>query len=172
MAHLLEKCYKARSLKEVYSGLTMERLLQRHPAAVPEARAYADNCTLTFTCTADIASPGQEMASTLAPDKTPNRPHLPQARFQSTGDQPPFSWKQKNTPPGVSQHLGVEFDLASHTPATSGRSPKGCCLETELHPTRAHLLDAQGVGTLYNHKSLPDGIPPLHGPCPPSYSAL
>ncbi|KAG0725741.1 hypothetical protein GWK47_038033 [Chionoecetes opilio] len=55
--------------------------------------------------------------------------------MQLTGTNTPFSWEGRKIPLQESVNiLGVEFDSASIHPSV-GRSP-GCCLETELHPTR------------------------------------
>ncbi|KAG0709491.1 hypothetical protein GWK47_023840 [Chionoecetes opilio] len=74
------------SLKEVYSGHYMNVYFNDILQLIPEARTYADDCTLTFTCersdrhknshsyqpgTAEASPPGaRKWQVTFAPDKT------------------------------------------------------------------------------------------------------
>ncbi|KAG0727606.1 hypothetical protein GWK47_034285 [Chionoecetes opilio] len=114
------------------------------------------------------------MASHLCTRQDPSRPHLPQARCSQLGPTRHSPGRQKNTPPGVSQHSrgGVRLWPHIHQPRQEGR--QGCCLETELHPTRRAPSGRSGSRhTLQVTSPLPDGIlAPRMVLLPPSYLGL
>ncbi|KAG0718149.1 hypothetical protein GWK47_053030 [Chionoecetes opilio] len=94
---------------------------------------------------------------------------FPQARWESTGSTLHSPGRQKNTPQESVNILGVEFDLATHTPA-SQEGRQGCCLENELHPTRrAHPGRSGGRHTPFKSqvRSLMEYSPLAWSSCPP-----
>ncbi|KAG0728601.1 hypothetical protein GWK47_032143 [Chionoecetes opilio] len=74
----------------------------------------------------------------------------PAGKMQSTGTNTPFSWKaEKYTSRRSVNILGVEFDSGLTYTSTSRRSPRDAAWKLSCIRRVAHLLDAQGVGTLY-----------------------
>ncbi|KAG0727882.1 hypothetical protein GWK47_033702 [Chionoecetes opilio] len=151
---------------------------------IPEARAYADDCTSHSTCERSdrhntvirinqalqsIALLGPRDGNHLLPDKTQTGSSCPAGRMQSTGTTRHSPGRQKNTPPGVSQNSrgGVRLWLTLHQPRP-GRSPR-MLLETELHPTRRAAPGRQESAQIYKSHvpSLMEILAPRMGPPAP-----
>lgn len=153
---------------------------------IPEAHAYADDCTLSFTCekheraaTAEhinnklslITSWGRRWQVTLAPDKT-------QVMF--------ISRRQSTLTPSISVDgktldltkeiniLGVQFDnqltFTSHVKDVAKRAARKLACVRRI----SHLLDSRGCCMLYNSqvRSLMEYSPLVWSSSPPSFLTL
>ena len=155
---------------------------------IPEAHAYADDCTLTFVCDRTdsqatitkinraldtIVSWGRRWQVTLAPEKT-QLLHISRRR-QADGQPRPqpaiFLEGRRLTPQDSINILGVEFDggltFTSHVRrvARDASYKLGCIRRV------GDVLDARGVSSLYKAQVRPvmEYAPLSWSSCPPSY---
>lgn len=156
---------------------------------IPEAKAYADDCTLTFTCDKSerqntvlrinqilqsITSWGKRWQVTFAPEKT--QAVLISRRHDAV------NWNQQHIllegrrvqlQESVSI-LGVEFDSRLTFTRHVRKVAKDAAWKLSCIRRLAHLLDAQGIETLYKSqvRSLMEYSPLAWSSCPPSYLGL
>jgi len=154
---------------------------------IPEACAYADDCTLNFICHNDdhhttikyinetlksIISWGKKWQVTLAPDKTqlmvisrrPRPPNLPNIKLDG---------KELDYKSSINI-LGIQFDqklsFTEHVKEVAARTArKFACLRRV-----ARFLDDKGCTALYNSqiRSLMEYSPLVWSSCPPTYLHL
>ena len=156
---------------------------------IPEAYAYADDCTLTFVCDKEdrlatisrinetlkfIVSWGKRWQVTLAPDKTQTM--LISRRHESPDDNLPsikLEEKELILLPTMNI-LGIEIDsklsFTSHVKEVANK----CARKFACVRRIAHLLDSKGCSMLYNSqvRSLMEYSPLVWSSCPPSYLRL
>ena len=155
---------------------------------IPESLAYADDCTLTFTCDRQdreatintinqslqsIVSWGKRWQVSLAPEKT--QVMLISRRHNQPNAAPDIRLEGKKLSLQTSINiLGVQFNdsltFTNHVKevARNAAWKLGCIRRI------AYLLDARGVTTLYNAqvRSLMEYSPLTWSSCPPSYLNL
>lgn len=155
---------------------------------IPEAHAYADDCTLTFVCDRTdsqatmtrinraldtIVSWGRRWQVTLAPEKT-QLLHISRRRQAANQPRPQpaiFLEGRRLTPQDSVSILGVEFDaglsFTKHTKkvARDASYKLGCVRRV------GGVLDARGVSSLYKAQVRPvmEYAPLTWSSCPPSY---
>ena len=156
---------------------------------IPEACAYADDCTLTFTCDNDdhrgtisyinetlslIVSWGKRWQVTLAPDKT--QVMLISRRQEPSGANLTLIKLEGKALPMQSTMniLGVNFDcnlsFTSHVKEVASKSARKLACIRRI----SHLLDNEGCRTLYNSqvRSLMEYSPLVWSSSPPTYLRL
>ena len=156
---------------------------------IPEAYAYADDCTLTFTCNDEdreatisrinetlklIVSWGKRWQVTLAPEKT--QVMLITRRHESPDNRlPSIKLEEKALPLQSSINvLGVQFDnhltFTNHVKDIANK----CGRKLACIRRAAHLLDSNGCSVLYNSqiRSLMEYSPLVWSSCPPSHLRL
>lgn len=156
---------------------------------IPQAYAYADDCTLTFTCTKEnregtirkinetlklINSWGRRWQVELAPEKTQvmlitrrqdtSNPNLPDIKLEGK------TLAMQNSV----NILGVEFDSKLTFTSHVSEIAKKCARKLACVRRIAYLLDSRGCSMLYNSqiRSLMEYSPLVWSSCPPSYLRL
>ena len=153
---------------------------------IPEAQAYADDCTLSFTCDKQdwqntvqrinlalrsIVSWGDRWQVTLAPEKTQA---MLISRRQDIANLPALQIKLDGRTLPLHNSisiLGVEFDaglsFANHTKKVA----KNAAWKLSCVRRISHLLDAKGVEVLYKSQVRPlmEYSPLSWSSCAPSY---
>ena len=156
---------------------------------ISEASAYADDCTLTFTCARNqhretihhinhvlelIIAWGERWQVTLAPEKTQ---FMCITRNQSTPlhDCPPVQLHNKIlTPQKEIEILGVKFNkdltFTGHVRQMAKRAANKLACVRRI----SYLLDGTGCATLYKSqvRSVMEYSPLVWSSCPPSYLNL
>ena len=154
---------------------------------IPEAQAYADDCTLSFTCNDNnrtqtimhinetlksIMSWGKKWQVTLAAEKT--QLLLVSRRSRPVGVPKIELNGEEITPNSSINILGIQFDerlsFTEHVKELASRTAKRfACLRRV-----GYLLDGEGCTMLYNSqiRSLMEYSPLTWSSCPPSYLEL
>ena len=156
---------------------------------IPEAYAYADDCTLTFTCNKEnreatikrinetlnlIVSWGKRWQVTLAPLKT--QAMLISRKHESPDNNlPTIKLEGKVLPLQTSINmLGVQFDnhltFTDHVKEIAAKCGRKLACIRRI----AHLLDSNGCSVLYNSqvRSVMEYSPLVWSSCPPSHLRL
>ena len=152
---------------------------------IPEAYAYADDCTLTFTCSDEdrketimkinetlklISEWGEKWQITLAPEKT--QVMLISRRRESEDNMPTIKLDGKDLPLQTNMHiLGVQFDHHLSFTEHVKEIGRNCASKLACLRRISGLLDSKGCSVLYNSqvRSLMEYAPLVWSSCPPSY---
>ncbi|KAG0718178.1 RNA-directed DNA polymerase from mobile element jockey [Chionoecetes opilio] len=153
---------------------------------IPEAQAYADDCTLAFTCDRrdwhdmvcrinlaldNIVTWSNRWQVSLAPDKTQA---LLISRRQDIANLPvPDIQLEGRSLPLQRSILGVEFDAGLTYTSHARKVAKNSAWRLSCVRRISHLLDAKGVEVLYKTQVRPvmEYSPLASSSCPPSYLA-
>jgi len=209
LLHLLQDYLNGRTLRVVVNGHTSTELPVKASVPqgsvlgpllwnvyfndilqlIPEATAYADDCTLTFTCERNerhntvvrinqalqsIASWAKRWQVTFAPEKT-QAALISRRQDDVDRDQLTIHLEGRKIHLQESVNiLGVEFDSGLTYTSHVRKVAKNAAWKLNCIRRVAHLLDAQGVDTLYKSqvRSLMEYSPLAWSSCPPSYLGL
>ena len=156
---------------------------------IPEATAYADDCTLTFTCERSerrntvtrinqalqsISSWGRRWQVTFAPEKTQA---MLISRRQDVANREQLHIQMEGRRIHLQESvsiLGVEFDSGLTFTSHVRKVAKNAAWKLSCVRRISHLLDSKGVVTLYNSqvRSLMEYSPLAWSSCPQSYLGL